>query len=290
MSGALAQAAGLATLAGRGLSLLFGAAGAVVLGDVVFTGFEVPEAIRIGGAQRLAVHKMPGGTRVIDAMGRDDAPVAWQGIFLGPDAMARALAVDEMRVAGAPVPLMFGGYYLTVVVESFEADYQREAHIGYSVSCVVLRDESAAPALSLVTTAMQVIGDIYGAALMIEELASDPPMPPRPAAEAVPAPSVALAAAQAAADAAAAQGFRRGSATQAACAASMAVARASVADGIVGAGGVVAGVATRAPVGSIVASLADFSAAVTAAEQLARLGAAHGAVARAAQNASRGSV
>jgi len=294
MSGSILRGIGLATvglgLAQRGAALLFGGAGPVVLGEVTFDGFEVPESIAIGGAQHLAVHRLPGGARVIDAMGRDDAPIGWSGTFLGPAATLRALAVDEMRIDGRPVALLFGAYYYTVVIESFKAEYRREAHIPYQISCVVLRDESAAPAMAMVTTAMQVAGDIAEAAFMVGQLASPPPMPARAGGVALPAPAVALAAAQAASEEAAREGFRRGAATQAACAAALAVARASVGDGLAGAGAALATATQGAAPGGIVANVASFVAAIRACEQMARMGAALGATARAEQNAAIGSV
>lgn len=294
MSLSLAQGVGLATLGGgllqRGAEILFGLAGPVVLGDVSFTRWEVPEQITIGGQQQLTVHRLPGGTRIVDVMGRDDAPVAWAGLLLGPEAMARALELDELRVDGRPVALMFGGYYYTVVVEAFAAEYRREAEIAYRISCVVIRDESAAPLLSVVTTAMQVAGDIYATAVMVDQLVTPPPMPTRADGVVLPLPADAIATAEAASAEAEAEGFRRGSATQAACAASLAIARASVRDGLDGAGAVVSGAAGGAAEGGIVASVADFTAALTAAEQAATMGAALGYISRAEQNAIRGSV
>src|SRR5690242_17085448 len=77
----------------------------LVLGPVAFSDFEVPERIRFGGAQRLTVHKLPGGARVIDALGPDDTELGWSGIFAGPDATERALLLDQLRVRGAVLPL-----------------------------------------------------------------------------------------------------------------------------------------------------------------------------------------
>ena len=52
-------------------------AGTLLLGPVLFRDFELPGQITWGGKQRLAVHHLPGGRRVIDAMGRDDAAIVW---------------------------------------------------------------------------------------------------------------------------------------------------------------------------------------------------------------------
>lgn len=53
----------------------------LVLGPIAFADFEIPERIRFGGNQRLAVHQLPGGRRVVDALGRDDGEICWSGVF-----------------------------------------------------------------------------------------------------------------------------------------------------------------------------------------------------------------
>lgn len=54
-------------------------AGGLVLGPVVFQAFEVPERIRFGGKQRVAVHELFGGGRVVDAVGAEEGPIEWSG-------------------------------------------------------------------------------------------------------------------------------------------------------------------------------------------------------------------
>ena len=68
--------------------------GTPMLGPVVFRDFEVPERINLGGRQRLAVHMLPGGGRVVDAMGPDDAPIRWSGTFSGVDAAERVRMLE----------------------------------------------------------------------------------------------------------------------------------------------------------------------------------------------------
>ena len=63
---------------------------ALLLGPVAFQDFELPANIGFGGEQRLAVHCLPGGARVIDVLGRDDAEITFSGIFSGSDATLRA--------------------------------------------------------------------------------------------------------------------------------------------------------------------------------------------------------
>ena len=85
----------------------------VILGPIALQGFEVPESITIGGAQRLAIHRLPGGARVIDALGPDDAAgtaggAATSGILgLHPGNFAKAWDVGH-----------FGSYLRTSLLVS----------------------------------------------------------------------------------------------------------------------------------------------------------------------------
>jgi hypothetical protein len=117
------------------------------LGDVAFERFEVPESIPFGGDQMLAIKRLVGGVRVIDAMGPDDRPVEWSGLFLGTDAGARAELLDAMRSEGKAYPLSWGRHSYTVIVGTFEANFQRKYQIPYRISCVVVED-LATPSVS----------------------------------------------------------------------------------------------------------------------------------------------
>jgi hypothetical protein len=129
----------------QGVTSLFGGAGdAVTLGDFTFQAWEIPESITWGGAQRMAVHKLPGGERVIDSMGRDDAEITWSGIFLSSDASDRADQLDQMRVEGQELELIFAGRNYSVVISNFRAEQRKINYVPYSISCTVLVDESGA--------------------------------------------------------------------------------------------------------------------------------------------------
>lgn len=118
-------------------------AGAPVrLGEVTFEGFEIPERLAFGGTQRLAVHELPGGARVVQALGGEPAPQEWDGIFMGPEALGRARSVDAMRRAGRPVSLTWHDFSVQVVVASFVAQFERVNHIPYAIACTVVRDDS----------------------------------------------------------------------------------------------------------------------------------------------------
>jgi hypothetical protein len=66
----------------------------LTLGGVPFQDFEVPEQIRFGGSQRLAVHELIGGGRVVDALGDDAGEISFSGIFSSSDAAAGAYRGD----------------------------------------------------------------------------------------------------------------------------------------------------------------------------------------------------
>ncbi len=126
----------------------------VTLGPVVFESFEVPAEIRFGGAQRLAVHQLPGGARLIDAMGPDEATIAFSGILSGPNAETRALTLDALRAAGLVLPFSFGLFAYSVVIAEFLALYQSAAWIPYRIALLVVSDAATviADAASLAST------------------------------------------------------------------------------------------------------------------------------------------
>src|SRR3954454_21792481 len=64
---------------------------------------RLPERISIGGRQRLALHELPGGGRVIDVIGPDEAPIRWSGTFSDTDAADRVRVVEQLRRAGDPL-------------------------------------------------------------------------------------------------------------------------------------------------------------------------------------------
>ncbi len=94
-------------------------ADALILGGIAFDDFSTPDSMMGGGQQTLVVHKLPGGARVIDTLGPDEAEVAWRGQFFGNDAYGNALALDAMRAAGQVVPLIWGGQFRSVIIQQF---------------------------------------------------------------------------------------------------------------------------------------------------------------------------
>ena len=115
---------------------------ALKLGDFQFKDLEVPESLPFGGTQKLAMHDLVGGTRVIDSMGAFCGPVEWSGWLLGKDALARARQLDDLRERGASLLLQWSEIYYAVVIRDFRADFQRSYKIPYKIVCEVASDLS----------------------------------------------------------------------------------------------------------------------------------------------------
>ncbi len=135
----------------------------LTLGGVPFQDFEIPPTITFGGAQSLAVHQLPGGQRVIDALGANDAAIGWTGIFSGANATERARMLDLARATGMMLPLTWDVFFYTVVVSSFVADYSKGWWIPYRIACTVVRDEASVLLPMLPTLANSLGGDLAAA-------------------------------------------------------------------------------------------------------------------------------
>lgn len=136
----------------------------LTLGPVGFTGFEVPERLEFGGAQRLSVHELPGGVRVVDAMGGQDAQISWSGAFSGPDAADRARVLDALRVAGLPLPLSWDAFFYTVVIAELRAEYSTPWWIPFRLVCTVVQDVAAELVEAATSLASSLAADLAQAA------------------------------------------------------------------------------------------------------------------------------
>ena len=139
-------------------------AGLLLLGPILFQDFETPAVIRFGGAQRLAIHRLPDGTRIIDSMGRDDEALTWSGIFSGDAGAERARLVDLLRAQGGVLPLTWDAFFYSVIISGFSADYTRSNWIPYRITCTVLRDEVAALIQATISLAASALADVTTAA------------------------------------------------------------------------------------------------------------------------------
>jgi hypothetical protein len=133
----------------------------ITLGGIVFEAFEVPEQIEFGGKQRMAIHDLPGGGRVIDLLGPTDSDLVFGGIFSGAEAGTRARALDAMRAAGLPLPLSWDGNSYVVILADAVFSYAKPWWIPYQLRCVVRSDFGSVLAIA------SVAGDLATAAALI---------------------------------------------------------------------------------------------------------------------------
>ncbi len=135
----------------------------LILGSFQFVDFEVPGEVSFGGAQKLAVHKLIGGTRVIDVMGRDDSDVTWSGIFSGNDAGDRARLLDAMRVAGQPLNLTWNEFCYAVLIEKLDMTFCNPWWIPYHIACTVVADKAQGISTYVPDIAGAILGDLTSA-------------------------------------------------------------------------------------------------------------------------------
>jgi hypothetical protein len=112
----------------------------VLLGPVTLRGFEVPEQIVFGGGQRIAVHELIGGGRVIDTLGAAAEAIMFGGIFSGPDATLRIQSLDAARAAGLTLPLSWGDFSYSVIITELSASYQKSWWVPYRLRLAVVED------------------------------------------------------------------------------------------------------------------------------------------------------
>jgi len=110
------------------------------LGSFQFQRQEIPESLPFGGEQALAVHRLVGGTKQVDAMGAFPAPIEWSGWLLGQNALSRARELDRLRVAGNSLLLQWSELAFSVVIRDFRTDFQRSYQIPYRITCEVVSD------------------------------------------------------------------------------------------------------------------------------------------------------
>ena len=135
----------------------------LTLGNVALDGFEVPSRVEFGGKQRLAVHTLIGGARVIDVLGRDDAPLRWRGVLSGAGAGDRARTLDAMRVAGSLQSLTWDAFCYIVVISELKLSFCNSWWIPYEIVCTVQQDLAQSSTISSLTLAASVVDDLAAA-------------------------------------------------------------------------------------------------------------------------------
>ena len=140
----------------------------LVLGPVAFRDFEIPERIAFGGTQKLAVHELPGGGRIVDAMGAQNADLVWSGVFSGSDASERIRLLDGLRLLAVEVPLRWDVFAYSVIIERLEAEYTNPWWIPYHLTCKIVQDPIASLIALGTTLVSQVVSDLAVAAISVD--------------------------------------------------------------------------------------------------------------------------
>ncbi len=107
----------------------------ITLGGFTFRDLEIPSQINFGGDHKLVVHELVGGQRIIDAMGRMDTNISWEGLITGPDSIDRALQLESYRTSGQTVTLSWFSLSYEVVVEKFIAYTEKFYQVKYQIEC-----------------------------------------------------------------------------------------------------------------------------------------------------------
>lgn len=115
----------------------------LILGDIQFYDFEVPQKMPFGGEQHLVVHDQPGGGRIVDVMGPREHDITWSGHFRGADAEERAQALDALRQAGQVLSLSWSSNLRQVIIKDFKPVFQQLYEIPYTITCLVIPDQGA---------------------------------------------------------------------------------------------------------------------------------------------------
>ena len=129
------------------------------LGDFTFARFEIPENIPFGASQKLNVHTLVGGTRVIDALGKVPVNPGWSGWLIGENAIGRARYLKTLTEVGKPVKLSWSEFAYTVLVSAFNADFRRANRIPYQISFEVVSDDTATIDQAPPPSAEQLVSD-----------------------------------------------------------------------------------------------------------------------------------
>jgi hypothetical protein len=110
------------------------------LGDLLFEDFELPERLPHGGDHSLAVHKVVGGRRRIDALGPDDAAIEWSGVLFGEFSHLRSLQLDLLRRSGRVVELAHSLRRYRGIVSKYVGNVRSPLVVEYSLTFEILED------------------------------------------------------------------------------------------------------------------------------------------------------
>jgi hypothetical protein len=141
----------------------------LTLGGVVFDGYSPPSSFPLGGKQAMAIHKLPGGSRVIDTLGPDEADIHWTGFFFSNDAESKATTIDALRAAGRPLALVVDDKFRIVLIYDYIYRFRRRpVWIEYDITCVVIQNPAFGSLSATPTTVDALVqSDLQAAAAVV---------------------------------------------------------------------------------------------------------------------------
>jgi hypothetical protein len=143
----------------------------LVLGGIAFDDWSTPDKMPFGGKQITAVHRLPGGARVVDTLGPDEMDISFTGMMYENNAIGVADQLDALRKSGQQVPLIFAGRFYLVIVSEVVADIRRYPQLmNYHVTCLVVQNNMAGPLSALPSTVSSLVSADMATALSIAGL------------------------------------------------------------------------------------------------------------------------
>lgn len=113
------------------------------LHDFTFSGiFECPQMLNGGGKQKLAVHDLIGGKRIVDAMGNMNDDIAWHGSFLGITAFDEASYLGYLRNQGNDLIFTYGFFKYLVKIKEFKFTTKPNFLVDYHIVLTVVEDQT----------------------------------------------------------------------------------------------------------------------------------------------------
>ncbi len=104
---------------------------------------EVPDSVTgLGAEMLLSVHEYPGGTRAVQTHGPQPQEIRWSAKLLGPEALARALALKRLVTSETVVQFSWAPFLYDVVVKEFHPTVRHEWLIDYELALEPVRDRS----------------------------------------------------------------------------------------------------------------------------------------------------
>jgi len=140
----------------------------VLLGGFAFTSWGIPERINGGGRQRMVVHQLIGGTRVVDVMGWEPDQIRFAGRLRGSAAMLNARLVETLARSGNATVFSYWTNRYQVVVDSFSWSFQRYYEIPFEICLTVVADLTQ----QVWQAAADTLDDLFGADLVTASAAA----------------------------------------------------------------------------------------------------------------------